>query len=376
MKKKKTIVYVGGGSGGHVAPLLAIHQQIVTQKPNDLNLSYTLITDEKFFSSAKQLFLNNPEVRIEKIKAGKFRRHPNVKLKNRFRLINYYSKNVIDVFKLGVGTVQSLHLMAKLKPDLVISKGGYVAVPVVMSAKLNKAKIVIHDSDTRPGIASKITARWADKIFTGFESDYYPNSEWVGVPINEVRPTKTEVENLAKSTKLNPKLKTVLVLGGGNGSLALNNIIEDVLPELLNKFNVIHQAGEGKQIKFKADGYPGRYIQFGFCSQQDMFSYLKLSDVVISRAGATSIQELAFNKKVSIIVANTYLSDQIKNIQFIESKKAALSLDQIKLEDNPGLLLREIDEALKKSAQLSDNIAKIYKPGAAKKIASESLALL
>lgn len=374
--KNKTIVYVGGGSGGHVAPLLAIHKQIVLKKPKALSLRYILITDAKFFNSAKQLFKDSPEVQIKKISAGKYRRHPNVSLKNRIKLIGYYSKNIADIFRFGLGLIQSFFLMLRLRPTLTISKGGYVAVPVVFNANLFKSKIIIHDSDTRPGAASKLTAQWADKIFTGFDTKYYAKSEWVGVPINETKEPSAQVQKFSAGLKLNAKFKTVLIVGGGNGSLAINNIVEEALPKLLSKFNIIHQAGEGKQIDFKSRGYPGRYIQFGFCPQQDMFAYLKLSDVVISRAGATSIQELAFNKKASIIISNPYLGDQIKNIKFIESMGAALSLDQVKTEDNPDLLVDKIDEALRQSAKLSESISKIYKPGAASRVASEALALL
>jgi UDP-N-acetylglucosamine--N-acetylmuramyl-(pentapeptide) pyrophosphoryl-undecaprenol N-acetylglucosamine transferase len=239
-------------------------------------------------------------------------------------------------------------------------------------------KIVIHDSDTRPGVASKITARYAEKIFTGFETNYYSKNraEWVGIPIIEKDFSTEEIDKFRAGQHLNAKLKTVLILGGGNGSEALNEIIESNLLNLLNNYNVIHQAGEGKQIDFDASGLNGKYIQFGFCPQADMFKYLKLSDVVISRAGATSIQELAYNKKPSIIIPSPYLSDQIKNVKFIDKAGAALSLDQLELEKKPELLASEIEKALEQSAELSVNIGKIYVADSAKKIASEALALL
>jgi UDP-N-acetylglucosamine--N-acetylmuramyl-(pentapeptide) pyrophosphoryl-undecaprenol N-acetylglucosamine transferase len=373
----QTIFYVGGGSGGHVAPLLAIHQQILKlNKGGELN--FYLVTDNRFYQPASMLFQANPEVKIKKITAGKLRRHPNLKLSRKIMLVGYYFKNVIDIFKLIIGFFQSIILVIKLKPSLVISKGGYVAVPLVLASKPFGVKIVIHDSDTRPGVASKITARYAEKIFTGFETNYYSKNraEWVGIPIIERDFSTEEIDKFRAGQHLNAKLKTVLILGGGNGSEALNEIIESNLLNLLSNYNVIHQAGEGKQIDFDASGLNGKYIQFGFCPQADIFKYLKLSDVVISRAGATSIQELAYNKKPSIIIPSPYLSDQIKNVKFIEKAGAALSLDQLELEKKPELLASEIEKALEQSAELSVNIGKIYVADSAKKIASEALALL
>lgn len=374
---RQTIFYVGGGSGGHVVPLSAIHQQILKLK-GDKHLNFYLVTDNRFYQPASMLFQANPEVKIKKITAGKLRRHPNLKLSRKIMLVGYYFKNVIDIFKLIIGFFQSAYLVIKLKPSLVISKGGYVAVPLVLASKLFGAKIVIHDSDTRPGVASKITARYAEKIFTGFETNYYSKNraEWVGIPIIERDFSPEEINKFRADQHLNAKLKTVLILGGGNGSEALNEIIESNLLNLLNSYNVIHQAGEGKQIDFDATNLNGKYIQFGFCPQTDIFKYLKLSDVVISRAGATSIQELAYNKKPSIIIPSPYLSDQIKNVKFIEKAGAALSLNQLELEKKPELLASEIEEALKQSAELSVNIGKIYVADSAKKIASEALALL
>lgn len=375
MKNKHTVVYVGGGSGGHVAPLLAVHKELIKLKPE---AKFFLITDNKALSITRKLFKNNKEVKYKVITSGKFRRHPNLKFSQKLRLIPYYLRNLADVFKFGLGFTQSFMLMLKLKPDVVISKGGYVAVPVVYAAKLMGAKIIIHDSDTRPGLASKLTAPKADKIFTGFETDFYPEdkTEWVGIPIDELNFSKQELDQFASELKLNPKLNIILVLGGGNGSENLNEIVQLNLPELLSKYNVIHQAGRGKELKFNSSKYPGRYVQFGFCSQTDMFKYLKLSDVVISRAGATSIQELAYNEKPSIIIPSPYLSDQIKNIKFLEQKRAALSLDELSLRDDSSGLLPEVEKAFADSATLSLNIAKIYKPGAAKKMAEVAASLL
>ncbi len=270
--------------------------------------------------------------------------------------------------------------MIKLKPNLIISKGGYVAVPVIFMAKLIGAKIIIHDSDARPGLASKLTAPKADKIFTGFETDFYPKNktEWVGIPINELNFSADEIIKFKSEghLKLNPKLKTILVSGGGNGSGNLNEIINLNLKSLLKKYNVIHQAGEGKIVNFDSSKCPGKYIQFGFCPQVEMLKYLKLSDLAISRAGATSIQELAYNKKPSIIIPSPYLSDQIKNIKFLKARGATLSLDELKLGDDPSLLMPEIEKAMTELKTLSQNIAKIYKPGAAKKMAEVAVSLL
>jgi UDP-N-acetylglucosamine--N-acetylmuramyl-(pentapeptide) pyrophosphoryl-undecaprenol N-acetylglucosamine transferase len=380
MKRTKTVIYVGGGSGGHISPLLAVHKELIklTPKPNSLN--FVFITNRQALGMAKQLFRGQPQVHFKTITAGKFRRHPALKFSQRLKLTGYYLKNISDVFKTLLGFWQSFWLMIKLKPSLIISKGGYVAVPVIFMAKLIGAKIIIHDSDARPGLASKLTAPKADKIFTGFETDFYPKNktEWVGIPINELNFSADEIIKFKSEghLKLNPKLKTILVSGGGNGSGNLNEIINLNLKSLLKKYNVIHQAGEGKIVNFDSSKYPGEYIQFGFCPQVEMLKYLKLSDLAISRAGATSIQELAYNKKPSIIIPSPYLSDQIKNIKFLKARGATLSLDELKLGDDPSLLMPEIEKAMTELKTLSQNIAKIYKPGAAKKMAEVVVSLL
>jgi UDP-N-acetylglucosamine--N-acetylmuramyl-(pentapeptide) pyrophosphoryl-undecaprenol N-acetylglucosamine transferase len=367
--RTRTIFYVGGGSGGHITPLLAIHQQILKLKPE---LNFFLITDKKSLPITNELFKDNREVKFKSIYAGKFRRHPNLSLVKKLWLAGYFFKNITDVIKVAVGFCQSLLLVVKLKPQVVVSKGGYVAIPVVYAAKLFKSKIIIHDSDTRPGLASKLTSPLADKIFTGFNTEIYPKSktEWVGVPINESRSVERD------KIKLNQKFKTILILGGGNGSGNLNEIIELNLPNLLKKYNIVHQTGKGKELDFDSSKYPADYIQFGFCSQDEMFQYLKFSDLVISRAGATSIQELAYNKKPSIIIPSPYLSDQIKNIDFLEERGAALGLNELELAKKPSLLLSSIKKAIENSDQLSINIFKIYKSGAAKKMAQAAISLL
>lgn len=379
MKEQKTIIYVGGGSGGHVTPLLAIHKQILGFDKLK-NLNFYLITDSKFYESAKLIFKNNQEVRVKKIVAGKFRRHPNVRFSHKLRLIKYYLKNLVDVFKFGFGLVQSILLMIRLRPKVVISKGGYVAVPLIFAAKIVGAKIIIHDSDTRPGLASKITAKWADKIFTGFEGQgIYPpaKTEWVGIPINELRFSDQDILKFKTKLQLNSKIPSILIIGGGNGSDNLNEIVAGNLKNLLANFNVLHQAGEGKQISFKSGtSCNGRYIQFGFCPQVDMQRYIEIADIVVSRAGATSIQELAFKSKATIIIASPYLSDQIKNADYLKQKDAALILNELEIYKNLSILSDAVNSVLKNKDKWGRGINKIYMAGAAKKIADYAISLL
>jgi UDP-N-acetylglucosamine--N-acetylmuramyl-(pentapeptide) pyrophosphoryl-undecaprenol N-acetylglucosamine transferase len=199
----------------------------------------------------------------------------------------------------------------------------------------------------------------------------------VGIPINEFKFSNKEIIKFRQGLSLNLKLPTVLMIGGGNGSDNLNEIIGDNLDNLLTKFNILHQAGEGKQISFKTQkSHSGVYLQFGFCSQVDMQHYIEVADVVISRAGATSIQELAFKSKATIIIASPYLSDQIKNAEYLKKKNAALILNELELYEKPDILSDAIDIILNNKDKWGRGINKIYISGAAKRIADCIVSLL
>lgn len=311
------IFFSGGGSGGHVMTALSIIKDLN-------NLDYNKEVQFKIeyiggMASIEKEIITKSKIPYHGIYNGKLRR--------------YFSwDNFKDIFKILAGTIQSYLILKKHSPreTMVFSTGGFVSVPVVISAWLRRIPIFIHEQTSRVGLANKICSYFATKIFVTFEESkkYFPASKTIvsGYPLREecfsrdVLPFKLAGINfpLASSKKI------FFATGGGNGSLLINNLIKKNLEWLSKEYFVIHQVGQAfyqEYLQYKNENYqPVEFVDTG------MIDLMKLATVVISRAGAGTVCELMAIKKTSIFIP---LKIAQKNEQYFNAIEASKKLGSI-----------------------------------------------
>ena len=305
------IVFTGGGTAGHVTPNIALMNRIRELCP-DTEFHYIGSGD----GIEKDIISKYPDITFHTIRTGKFRR--------------YFSlKNFTDPFRVIAGCGDAKRLLKMLKPDAVFSKGGFVAVPVVYAAGKCKVPVLSHESDITPGLANKLSARYADKICVTFPDTLknLPKDKGIftGTPIRkELFSGNADRARAALGFDLKPVL---LVMGGSAGSVAVNKAIRGNLEALTGRFNVIHLCGKGKM---EAGLDASSYRQFEFVSEE-LPDYLALSDIIISRAGSNAIHEFLALKKPMLLIPlplTASRGDQILNAQSFESRGFARVLTE------------------------------------------------
>lgn len=296
----KHIVFTGGGTAGHVTPNIALFPAV---KEAGYEISYI-----GSYEGIEKELITGQGVTYYGIDSGKFRR--------------YFSwKNFTDPFHVVKGYFQAKKLLKNLNPNIVFSKGGFVSVPVVMAAKKCKIPCIIHESDITPGLANKLAIPSATKVCSNFPEtlNYLPKEKAVltGSPIRKELFTGNKIKGLdfCSFTANKPVL---LVIGGSTGAAAVNNAIRDLLPTLLQQFQIIHLCGKGKTDE-TFNGREG-YVQFEYIDKElkDLFA---AADIIVSRAGANAICELLALKKPNILIplsAAASRGDQILNAESFE----------------------------------------------------------
>jgi UDP-N-acetylglucosamine--N-acetylmuramyl-(pentapeptide) pyrophosphoryl-undecaprenol N-acetylglucosamine transferase len=285
--------------------------------------------------------------------------------------------NVVDMFLAGAGFVQSIVKLLSWRPDVVFTKGGFVCLPVGAAAKLLGIPLVIHDSDAHPGLTNRILSRWAAQIATGAPSEYYPypkaRSHYIGIPVSaEFRPFSDKEKYLARSDLgiADVKKPLVVVTGGGLGAKRINDAMVMIGEALLKKASVIHISGawQYESLQHKVPQSPD-YQLLSFVDH-DMAKILGAADVVVTRAGATTMLELAALAMPTIIIPNGQLTGghQLKNAKVYEDADAAMVIAEEALLKDPRILLLAIERLLqnaKLSADFSTALHTFAKPAAA-----------
>lgn len=375
------ILLAGGGSGGHVTPLRAVGESLKNSSKEPLEI--TVMTDSGFFSETQAVFSDNPEVILKKIFSGKYRRYKSKSLLWHITHLPTLLKNVRDVFLIGVGVIQSVLYFSFHKPDVVFCKGGFVCVPVGLVANWFKVPLIIHDSDTRPGLTNRILSRWARAIGTGMPTEFYPYPKalmkYTGIPVNTAyQPVSAAQQRVHKeSLQLNPAQPLVLFTGGGNGAVTLNAQASSAAPQLLAAgISIMHLAGKGKaspvirsRDKLPEDQQKSWKIE----EFAPMVPRLLAADVVVSRTSASTLQECANAQKTVIGIASPHLDDQKMNAEFFASKKALISLDETKLSSDGSDLADEVIAAVR-NAKESAHYAQVINREFAKPAAAVELA--
>ena len=351
--KKRTFIFAGGGTGGHIYPGLAVADELraLASKNNQqikiiwLGNSSGMDKDLVEKSGSVDEFIGVP--------SGKLRR--------------YFSfKNFTDFFKIFAGFVKSFFVLLRLKPVVLFSKGGFVSVPPCIAAKLLKIPVFTHECDFTPGLATRINSRFASKILVSYEE----TKKYLGavkakkavVTGNPVRPVfyspnpengkKFLFENRADYDAEKPIL---LVLGGSLGAHQVNELVASNLDWLCERFNVVHQCGakDADSMPKNHDGYflhPFIY--------KEMCDVISCADIILSRAGANSIWEASVLGKPMVLIplcGSGTRGDQVDNAKFFEEKGAAIVLvaEEADSENLKAALEKMNDSTFRMNAALS-----------------------
>jgi UDP-N-acetylglucosamine--N-acetylmuramyl-(pentapeptide) pyrophosphoryl-undecaprenol N-acetylglucosamine transferase len=352
-----TIVLTGGGSGGHITPILAVAAEIKHLRP-EVKLVYIGQAGD----SLGDIPANDPNIDESfYVRAGKFRRYHGEGFKQLLDFPTMYM-NLRDIIFVFIGIFQSRKLIKQIKPNVVFSRGGYVSVPVSLGAKLNRVPYITHDSDPIPSLANRLIAPWAAQHFVALPKDIYayPQEKTVttGIPLskNFVSITDKVKQEYRKKLSIGHDAKMIFIIGGGLGAQSLNEAVADVMPNLMAEFKdlrVVHLVGRNKDKEVKADYSDGLKpeqldkVEVLDYSDQ-VYLYSGAADLVITRAGATNLAEFAIQGKACIIVPSTVLTGghQLKNAKILEENDAAVVLNDISLAKDPTRLGAEISRLL------------------------------
>ncbi len=311
--------------------------------------------DKSFASQAKATLASfDATLRTDTIVSGKLRRYNHLSFFQQLTVPSLVVHNVRDLFFVGFGVLQSIVKMVTWRPDVVFTKGGYVCLPVGIAARILRIPLVIHDSDAHPGLTNRILSRWAKTIATGAPLKYYPydhaKSHYVGIPINtSFRPFNDDEKKAAKKKwGLDMSKPLVVITGGGLGATRINNVVVQSLEALRQLASVVLVSGAAQYDELRAivpsDGADFQLHPY----VTDMVTLLGAADVVVARAGATTLLELAALKKPTILIPNARLTGghQLKNAAVYESAKAVVVVDEDRMEHDPNILVRAISEII------------------------------
>lgn len=374
------ILAVGGGSGGHVTPIVAVLREL---KKHHQKAEVRFWCDFKFAPQARSIMAQfDNKLPIERIFSGKFRRYHHLKWWQHFTIPSVLFPNILDTLFLGLGVIQSLVKLTLWRPDVVFAKGGFVCLPVGVAARMLHIPLVIHDSDAHPGLTNRVLGRWAEVIGTGAPLKYYSYPEgkarYVGIPVGEEFVPFSDERRRIEKTKLglNPKLPLVVITGGGLGAKRINDAVIKRLASMLELSSVILISGTGQydELLPLTPQNDERFQLHAFVSK-DMAEMLGAADIVVARAGATTLLELAAAARPTILVPNGNLTGghQLKNAKVYTDAGAVEVIDDRELEANPQILVDAIGALLAnpvKQKQMAEVFHAMAKPEAASEMAA------
>lgn len=357
------IVITGGGSGGHIFPLIAVVEKLREKDPQ-IEILYLGSKGEMETKVMKE-----NSIPTKYVMSGKFRR--------------YFSfNNFVDCLKFPVGIIQALWHLLVYMPDVVFSKGGHVSVPVALAAWVYAIPILTHESDAMPGLANRIIGIVSERIAVSYPTaKRYFAEKKILLTGNPIRAdiTKGDKATFLRELGLTESKPIILILGGSQGAQNINLAIANIIGELTKVAQVVHQTGvnnyeqvikliRAKGVKEGRDGY----YPVAFIDSNNMKNALAAADIIISRSGANSISEIAAYGKPSILIplASAASNHQGMNAYLIAEKKGAIVLEESNIGRN--MLIGRIEKILSDQIyreSLSKNIREFYHADAADKIA-------
>ncbi len=369
------ILLTGGGSSGHFYPMIAVAQQVrkISEENRLLQPDIYFVSDQPYEEDL--LFKNN--ITFRKLSSGKIRRY--------FDLRNFF-----DFFKTILAVAKAFGTVFSIYPDVVFTNGGFGAFPVLFASRFFRIPVVIHVSDTVPGKVDKWASKFAKKISTGFPegaeylAKYKDKIAYTGNPIRRGLSVPLE-QGAHEFLKLEKETPTIMIMGGSQGAKIINDVIVDILPGLVEKYQIIHQTGKNNfdevvgraSLVLGESAYKNRYKPFKYLDLLAQRMSAGASDLIISRAGS-SISEIAAWGLPSIVIPITSSSGdhQRQNAFSYARSGAAVVMEEKNM--TPHLLEAEINRLMSDAEQREEMRKKAKEfatPNAAEKIADEILRL-
>lgn len=349
------VIISAGGTGGHIYPALAIVQKIKELDKNS-EILYVGTTDRM-----EATIVPNSGINYVGVEMKGMDRH---NLFNNFKVLSIYLKAKKKIKE----------VMLDFKPDIVLGIGGYITLPVIEVASKLGIKTFIHEQNSIPGLSNKILSRKVNKIGVSLEDSlkYFDSSKttFTGNPRSEEILKAKPVLKSKYGLKLNKKL--VLIVMGSLGSMTMNNKFKEIIPKFARKdYEVLFITGKNYYDNYKELNIPSNVKLVPYL--EDMLSVMKKTDLMITRAGASTIAEITAIGVPSILIPSPYVTHnhQYKNALVLEKKGAAVIIEEDKLSSE--LLIKTIDEILKDSKKydimkknseslgVKDSATKIYK---------------
>ncbi|MEK7650062.1 MAG: UDP-N-acetylglucosamine--N-acetylmuramyl-(pentapeptide) pyrophosphoryl-undecaprenol N-acetylglucosamine transferase [Patescibacteria group bacterium] len=344
------IVLLGGGTGGHFYPLMAVARSLrdIAEEERIVSLDLTLMGDKPFDPEA----MREESISFELIPAGKVRRY--------FSLLNF-----TDSIKTLRGTLRALWKFTISPPDIIFSKGGYDAFPVLVAARIYHIPVMIHESDAVPGVVNTWAAKFARRIGVSFPeaAKYFPPDK-VALLGNPIRPgilggSSDEAYDIFN---LETGVPVILILGGSQGAQKINDIILTVLPEMVEKFQIIHSTGAANHdavskeaaVTLANSPHKSRYHAFPLLSASQLRNAAFVSGVAVSRAGAGGIFELAAWHLPAVLVpiTDSAQNHQRENAYNYARTGAAIVIEEANL--TPHVLISEIQKIITDTVRASE----------------------
>ncbi len=371
----------GGGSGGHITPILAVAHEL-----NRIDPSIEIIYVGQKGDGLLDVPQADPNISaVYTVQSGKFRRYSGEGWQQVLDFRTQYL-NIRDAFRVLIGIWQSFFLLRKLHPDIIFTRGGFVSVPVALGGRLNRILYITHDSDIVPSLANRLIAKGAVAHAVAFPVDYYPypvaKTEMVGIPVSDkyVPVTKEIRAQYRKELKLDGYKQMIFITGGGNGAQRLNGQVVANARYLLGKYPdlvLVHVTGRGHEDAIN-QAYDGLYLQaarsrivvYGFV--HNLYRYSGAADVILTRGGATNMAEFAIQRAACVIVPSEQLSWNVKNNNALAARHAIKQLSEAQA-DQPERLGRLLAELLDNPAvrtRLGNELAVLARPDAAVHLAN------
>lgn len=323
----RRILLVGGGTGGHFYPLIAIAEYLNTL-PSRPELYYA--GPDEYDTGA----LQREGITFIRIGSGKQRRYASF-------------LNFLDVFKTFFGTWSALIKIFILYPDVIVSKGGYTSVPVILASAFFRIPIIVHESDSVLGRANRLALRFARHIITAYDGMVLPPSSAVqhtlGIPVRSELSAPVSSDAIS-SFSIDPNRPVILIIGGSQGAQRINEFVLDSLDELLSDFTIIHQTGtlhfdscaQSAKVLITNPELQQHYHPVPFLEGTSLNDAYHLAWIVISRAGSGSIQEIALHGKPSILIPipEEISHDQHSNAYAYARSGATIVIEEKNLSDD------------------------------------------
>ena len=367
------ILFTGGGTGCHIFPIVAVKRALeISLRGKKYKFLY--VGPNGF---AKEVF-QKENIKCKFILAGKLRR--------------YFSlQNFIDLLKMPLGLIQSFWHVFWFMPDVIFSKGGYGSASIVFIGWLYRIPLIIHESDSVPGLANRLLALFAKKIIISFANTkkYFSPEKTVllGHPVRKEL-TQGSKEEGRKLFELSSEKPIVLVMGGSQGAQRINEIAINTLPRLLEKCEIIHISGkrDHKQIKASSDKIlekldslkKKQYRLYPFLEEEKLRHAYAVSDIIVSRAGAGGIFEIAATGKPSLLIplSTAASNHQTKNAWALARTGGTIALEEKNITMNMFLnAVFELIDNPKKAKEIGEKAKAFYNPSTNHKIAEEIIKL-